>query len=206
MLAFVINPFSQDDTTTEAIAAAQRYTGRWLAMAVIMFLSAVLLTLGLPSVLTLLTRRGRRLGVAGAILFSVGTIGLAGYGSVLVVLRAMVLRDVLEVGDVNDINDDPALVAFFGSWLFAFFAGLLLVAVALLRARTVPMWVPLLMLASLLSQFVLDALGDFGTVLQFLALTVAFTGIAISASTAAHVNGDHGVDYYTDTEAQRRRF
>ena len=139
MLAFDINPFSQDDTTTEAIAAAQRYTGRWLAMAVIMFLSAVLLTLGLPSVLTLLTRRGRRLGVAGAILFSVGTIGLAGYGSVLVVLRAMVLRDVLEVGDVNDINDDPALVAFFGSWLFAFFAGLLLVAVALLRARTVPM-------------------------------------------------------------------
>ena len=185
VLAFAVNPLSQDVDPTAALRSAERSNGRWLGMAAIMFIASVCLTFGVPSVLTLLTGRGHSVGVVGAGLFAIGTIGLSSYAMVLVVVRALVLRDLLTPKDVASLMNDDAVAVFLGSWITAFLLGLVLLSAALFMARTVPMWVPVLVLVSLASQLVLGALGDFGTVLQFLALAVALTGVSMSAARAA---------------------
>lgn len=185
VLAFAVNPLSQDVDPTAALRSAERSNGRWLGMAAIMFIASVCLTFGVPSVLTLLTGRGHGVGVVGAGLFTIGTIGLSSYAMVLVVVRALVLRDLLTPKDVASLMNDDAVAVFLGSWITAFLLGLVLLSAALFMARTVPMWVPVLVLVSLASQLVLGALGDFGTVLQFLALAVALTGVSMSAARAA---------------------
>lgn len=185
VLAFAVNPLSQDVDPTAALRSAERSNGRWLGMAAIMFIASVCLTFGVPSVLTLLTGRGHGVGVVGAGLFAIGTIGLSSYAMVLVVVRALVLRDLLTPKDVAWLMNDDAVAVFLGSWITAFLLGLVLLSAALFMARTVPMWVPVLVLVSLASQLVLGALGDFGTVLQFLALAVALTGVSMSAARAA---------------------
>ena len=185
VLAFAVNPLSQDVDPTAALRSAERSNGRWLGMAAIMFIASVCLTFGVPSVLTLLTGRGHGVGVVGAGLFAIGTIGLSSYAMVLVVVRALVLRDLLTPKDVASLMNDDAVAVFLGSWITAFLLGLVLLSAALFMARTVPMWVPVLVLVSLASQLVLGALGDFGTVLQFLALAVALTGVSMSAARAA---------------------
>lgn len=185
VLAFAVNPLSQDVDPTAALRSAERSNGRWLGMAAIMFIASVCLTFGVPSVLTLLTGRGHGVGVVGAGLFAIGTIGLFSYAMVLVVVRALVLRDLLTPKDVASLMNDDAVAVFLGSWITAFLLGLVLLSAALFMARTVPMWVPVLVLVSLASQLVLGALGDFGTVLQFLALAVALTGVSMSAARAA---------------------
>ena len=185
VLAFAVNPLSQDVDPTAALRSAERSNGRWLGMAAILFIASVCLTFGVPSVLTLLTGRGHGVGVVGAGLFAIGTIGLSSYAMVLVVVRALVLRDLLTPKDVASLMNDDAVAVFLGSWITAFLLGLVLLSAALFMARTVPMWVPVLVLVSLASQLVLGALGDFGTVLQFLALAVALTGVSMSAARAA---------------------
>ena len=71
-------------------------SGRWLAMAVMFFFASVALTLGLPAILTLFDRRGRRLGLAAVGVFTVGTIGTCGYAMLMVFFRALV-----EIGAVR---------------------------------------------------------------------------------------------------------
>ena len=128
VLAFAVNPLSQDVDPTAALRSAERSNGRWLGMAAIMFIASVCLTFGVPSVLTLLTGRGHGVGVVGAGLFAIGTIGLSSYAMVLVVVRALVLRDLLTPKDVASLMNDDAVAVFLGSWITAFLLGL------------VPMW------------------------------------------------------------------
>lgn len=185
VLAFAVNPLSQDVDPAAALRSAEQADGRWLGMAAIMFIASVCLTFGVPSVMTLLTGRGHGLGVVGAGLFAVGTIGLSSYAMILVVVRALVLRELLTPKDVASLMDDDAVAVFLGTWITAFLLGLLLLSAALFMARTVPVWVPVVIVCSMASDLVLGALGDLGTVLQFLALAVALTGVSMSAARAA---------------------
>jgi hypothetical protein len=185
VLAFAVNPLSQDVDPEVAIVSARRSDGRWLGMAAIMFIASVCLTFGIPSVLTLLTGRGHGVGIVGAGLFAIGTIGLSGYAMTLVVVRAMVLDELVTPKTVAGLMGNDAVAVFLAVWIAAFLLGLMLLSIALFVARTVPVWVPALIMGSLASQLVLGALGDLGTVLQFLALTVALTGVAMSAARAA---------------------
>jgi hypothetical protein len=165
-------------------------------MAVIMFLASVCLTLGVPAIWSLLAERTRRLGITALALFTFGAIGLSGYAMLLVFVRAMIRNDLVGAGDMDRLFDDAALLWFIGVWFGASVLGLVMVAVALLVARTAPVWVPVLILVSTSGQLVLGRLGDFGTVLQYLGLAVAFTGLAVAAAGEAQRHADE-LTFYT---------
>jgi len=161
-------------------------------MAGLLFFASVCLTLGLPALLSLFDRRGRRLGTVAVGVFAVGTIGMSAYGMLLVFLRAAILNDLLRIDRLERVTQDTGLLIFLGVWLGCFYLGVLLLGIALLVARTTPRWVPFLILTYVASQVLGDVLGDLGTVLQFFVLAIAFTGAAVAA-TERGVRHDSGL-------------
>jgi hypothetical protein len=81
------------------------------------------------------------------------------------------------------VADDTGLKVFLFGWVAGFYLGVLLIAVALFVARTVPRWVPSLLVVFVAMQPVVSHLGRVGMAAQVLALAVAFTGIAMAAVT-----------------------
>lgn len=186
VLGFLLNPLTQEAADLgDAVTLGEQAAGRWLGMAVLLFFASVCLTLGLPAVMSLFDERGRRLGTVAVGVLTVGTIGLAAYGMLLVFLRAAILKDLVRVDRLEQVTEDTGLLLLLGLWVVGFYLGILLLGVALLVARTTPRWVPVLFLGYVVSQVVGDALGDLGTVLQFFVLAVAFTGAAVAAAERA---------------------
>jgi hypothetical protein len=66
-------------------------------------------------------------------------------------------------------------------WVGSFYLGVLLLAVALLLARTTPKWVPELLFVFVAMQPLSSHLGRVWVALQVMGLAVAFTGIAMAA-------------------------
>jgi hypothetical protein len=182
-LAFgtMLNPLESGDGSTQSTIAVAAVGGRWLGMSVLFFLASVSLTLGLPAILTLFSERGRRTGALAVAVFSIGVIGTSGYAMLLVFFRARVKADAVRAGSLMDVTEDLGLSIFLFGWIAAFYAGLLLLAVALLIARRTPMWVPILLVGFVAVFPVIDALGRVAQVLQVMALAFAFTGIAMEA-------------------------
>src|SRR5688500_3530331 len=85
----VLNPSDADASSAETMRVVTEEGGRWLGMSVMYFGSSVALTLGLPAVLSLCTTRGRRAGLLGVGVFSIGVIGTSGYAMLLVFFRAL---------------------------------------------------------------------------------------------------------------------
>lgn len=186
VLGFLLNPLSQETADLgDAVTLAEQADGRWLGMAVLLFFASVCLTLGLPALMSLFERRGRRLGTVAVGVLAVGTIGLAAYGMLLVFLRAAILNDFVRVDRLERVTEDTGLLILLGLWIVSFFLGLLLLGVALFVAGTTPRWVPFLFVGYVVSQVAGDALGDLGTVLQFFVLAIAFTGAAVAAAERA---------------------
>ena len=182
VLGTLLNPGTGAESGQQTLHVVSDNSGRWLAMAVLFFGASVALTLGLPAVLTLFTRRGHALGMIGVAVFAVGAIGVSGYAMLLVFFRALVLKGAVEGANLDEVVSDNGLSIFLFGWIAAFYVGLLLVALALLRARRTPVWVPGLILLVVAMMPFGDALGRVGQALQMLALAVAFTGIAIEAT------------------------
>jgi hypothetical protein len=182
----LLNPSTSGQTAMETLRVVEEDGGRWLAMAVMFFFASLALTLGLPSVLTLFQRRGRGLGMAGVSIFLVGAIGTCGYAVLMVFFRAMVVADAIKVDAVTRASQDTTLLWFTYIWIGSFYGGLLVLAIALFRARTVDRWIPLVMLAFVLLLPVSSHLGRVGSALQVMALAVACTGMAMAAVTGAH--------------------
>ncbi len=181
-LAFgtVLNPLEPGANTTESVAMIAG-SGRFLGMSVLFFLASLALTLGLPSVLSLFTQRGRRIGVIAVAVFSIGVIGTSGYAMLLVFFRALVKEGALRTASLEKVTTDLGLGVFLFGWIIAFYLGILLLAVALLVARRTPVWVPILLVVFVASFPLADRLGRVGQVLQVMALAFAFTGIAMEA-------------------------
>ena len=186
VLGFLLNPLTQEATDLgDAVALGEQAAGRWLGMAVLLFFASVCLTLGLPALMSLFDERGRRLGTVAVGVLTVGTIGLAAYGMLLVFLRAAILNDLIRVDRLEQVTEDTGLLLLLSLWVVGFYLGILLLGVALFLARTTPRWVPALFLGYVVSQIAGDVLGDLGTVLQFFVLAVAFTGAAVAAAERA---------------------
>jgi hypothetical protein len=83
------------------------------------------------------------------------------------------------------VAKDTGLSMFLFTWIGGFYAGVLLIAIALFVARNVPRWIPALMVAFVAVLPFASHLGRVGMAAQVLALAVAFTGIAMAA-----VSGD----------------
>lgn len=179
-LASMLTPTGSSGS--ETLQLVRQDDHRWLAVSAIYFLAAAMLMLGLPSLLVLLPGRGWYAGVAGVVALAIGVLGLAGYAMLLVFFRALVVTDALVDGSIDAVSEETGLLVFLLGWILAFYLGELLLAIALLRARTVARWVPLLLLLHVALLPLTGALPDPVSRASVLVLALAFAGIGIRAA------------------------
>lgn len=178
----LLNPQSgADESAAETLRVVTEDGGRWLGMSVMYFFASVAMTLGLPSLLSLFSDRGRRTGFLAVCVFSIGVIGLAGLAMLLVFFKALAGAGAIQDARLEVATEDLGLSVFLNGWIISFYAGLLLVALALFLARKTPPWVPGLLVVFVLLFPFADQIGRVGQVLQVMALAVAFTGVAVAA-------------------------
>lgn len=181
----LLNPAPAGASTGETLRVVSEASGQYLAMAVMFFFASVTLTFGLPAILSVFDRRGRRLGLVGVGVFTIGTVGTCGYAMLMVFFRALVEIGALHRSELDKVTSDTGLSMFLFTWIAGFYGGVLLIAIALFLARSVPRWVPALMVGFVAVFPFASQLGRVGMAAQVLALAVAFTGIAMAA-----VSGD----------------
>ncbi len=186
VLGTLLNPASGSQDAGATLRVVENSGGRWLGMAVMFFLASITLALGLPALLSLFARRGRRLGLLAVGVFAVGAIGLSGYSMLMVFFRALVNEDLLKGKNLDQMTHDAGLSIFLYGWIGGFYLGVLLVAIALFVSRKTPKWVPGLFLLFLLLAPFNAHLGRVGMAVQVLALAVGFTGVATAAVSAEH--------------------
>jgi hypothetical protein len=174
--------FPSGDEAATTLQMAADDGGRWLAVAVLYFLAAVTLTLGMPSILTLFQVRGTKFGLTAIGVFTVGCIGLAGFAMLLVFFRALAVNDAIVPGGLDQASSEVGLAAFLFGWIGAFYLGELLLAIALLRVGNLPVWIPgaLLLHVALLPLSVLLRFED--PPITALLITVALCGVGITAN------------------------
>ena len=181
-LGSLLTPASDGSADTLRIVADQG--GRWMAAAATYMVAAVFLTLGLPTALVLLQGRGRTLGLVSAVVLGFGFIGTAGYAMLMVFFRALVKTHTIVGQGIDEVAHDAGLRVFLYAWIVGFVLGELLLGLALLRARTVPRWVPLVLILHVasvcLATLLPDVLGK-ATILLFVA---GMAGIAVTATSA----------------------
>lgn len=186
VLGSVLNPADADASSADTMRIVTEEGGRWLGMSVMYFGSSVALTLGLPAVLSLFTTKGRRAGLLGVGVFSIGVIGTSGYAMLLVFFRALAKAGAIEDTKLEQVTADNGLSIFLYGWIAGFYLGLLLIAVALFLAKKTPSWVPILLIVFVGMFPFTQQIGRVGQVLQVMGLAVAFTGIAIAAVNQVH--------------------
>ncbi|MBZ5738540.1 hypothetical protein [Nocardioides mangrovi] len=170
------------DGTAETLRVVQQQGGRWLAAAAIYFLAAVFLTLGLPSVLMLFQQRARVLGLVAAVVLEFGFIGTAGYAMLMVFFRSLVVTNTIKDQGIDDIAHETGLMVFLYAWIAGFFIGELLLGIALLRARTVPRWVPLVLVLHVATIFLSGVLPELLAKATILLLVAGFAGVAVQVT------------------------
>ena len=183
-LAFASLLSPSSDNSGDTLRIVQQADGRWMVVAVIFFIASVALTLGLPAALSIFPGRGRALSMVAGVVLAVGFLGTAGYSMLMVFFRALVITQAIRDKALEDVTSEAGLTVFLVGWIVAFFLGELLLAIALLRARTTPTWVPVLLLLHVASIFVSRFLPGPLSKATVLLLAVALAGIAIQAVTS----------------------
>ena len=168
-------------SAVETLAIVQRQDDRWLIVAIIYFIAAVGLTLGLPSVMTLFERRGRTLGLWSVLALCMGFLGTAGYSMIMVFFRALAINGGINVGALDRVAEESGLVTFLLGWVASFVLGEALLALALLRSRAVPRWVTITLLVHVASVLLSSLLPGGVARATVMLLAVAFAGFAIQA-------------------------
>lgn len=177
--AFLL-PESED--TADSLRIVQDQGGRWLAAAVIFFISSIGLTLGLPAILSLFDRRGWTLGMISGVVLEVGFIGTAGFAMLMAFFRALVVTEAIRDENIDDLAGEAGLAVFLYTWIAGLYLGELLLGIALLRAGTVPRWVPVMLILHALSFPVSGLLPEYLSKATILLLLLGFAGIAIRAA------------------------
>jgi hypothetical protein len=156
--------------------------GLWLGVAVLYFVAAVMLTLGMPSILTLFNVRGARFGLTAVGIFTASAAGTAGFAMLLMFVRALVMNDAISDATVMNVSQDSGLTGFLYVWIGAIVIGELLLALALLRARATPRWIPALLLVHVALLLIAPYLPDFIGSASPLLIVVALSGLGIRAA------------------------
>jgi hypothetical protein len=155
----------------------------WSMAALMFFLAAIGLTMGLPAILFLFPGRDQLACLVALWTWAIGTIGTAGLAGMVLVFQAAV--DVgLTSEQVGALVHAPALVAGLVVVLGAFYAGEVVLAVVLLRARVVARWVPVVLLAHVACAPLIHLLPGRLQGMQTILLGVALMGVAMRASEA----------------------
>ncbi len=188
VLGSLLNPVPGSQDAAATLRVVEHSGGRWLGMAVMYFIASVALSLGLPALVSLFTKEGRRVGLLAVAVFAVGAIGLAGYAMLMVFFRALVENNALRVNaeGLDAVTHDVGLGVFLYGWIACFYLGVLLVVVALFVSRKTARWVPYTLIFFLAIGPFTSQLGRAAAALQILALAVAFTGVAMAAVSTDH--------------------
>jgi hypothetical protein len=155
---------------------------RWLAVALLYFVASAALTVGMPSVITLFERRGGRLGLSAIGVFTVGTLGIAGYAFLIAFIRALAQESGVGTLDLETVSQNTGLLAILYGWIGAFYLGELLLGIALLRASTTPKWVPGVLLVHVALFPVSSLLPAEVQSLTALLVTVGLCGVGVTAN------------------------
>lgn len=182
VFAQMLNPSGSDQSAATVLEVASNHSGRWLAMSVLFFAAAVGLVLGLPCVLSVFSDRGRTLAMLGVGVFAVGAIGLTGFSALMLMFRALSLNKAIDPRVVDDVVSDRGMQVMLLVWTIGFLGGVVLIALALFRAKTTSVWVPLLLIAFLVIQLVSPGAGRVVAAIGLLAFVAGVTGIAIRAT------------------------
>ncbi len=184
VLALCLGSFllPQSENAAESLRIVQQNDGQWMTAAVILFISSICLSLGLPAIMTLFQRRGWAVGVVAALVLEVGFIGTAGFAMLMGFFRALVNTETIKSQGINDIATDAGLALFLYAWIAGIYLGELLLAIALLRAGTTPRWVPIALIAHVLAFPVSNLLPEYLSKATVLLLVVGFAGVAIQAA------------------------
>ncbi len=188
VLGSLLNPVPGSQDAAATLRVVEHSGGRWLGMAVMYFIASVALSLGLPALVSLFTKEGRRVGLLAVAVFAVGAIGLAGYAMLMVFFRALVENNALRVNaeGLDAVTHDVGLGVFLYGWIACFYLGVLLVVVALFVSRKTARWVPYTLVFFLAIGPFTSQLGRAASAVQILALAVAFTGVAMAAVSTDH--------------------
>jgi Na+/citrate or Na+/malate symporter len=164
------------------VQMTQSEAGLWLAVSILYFVAAIMLTLGMPSILTLFQARGARLGLTAVGIFAASAAGTAGFAMLLMFVRALVMNDAIPDATVLDVTQDTGLTGFLYIWIGALVLGEMLLALALLRARAAPRWIPVLLLVHVallaFAPYLPELIGSGSPLL----ILVALSGIGIRAA------------------------
>jgi hypothetical protein len=190
-LAAALNPTPTGGHAAEVLQVSMMPDDRCVAMAAALFLGSVALLLGLPTLLFACSDRARGLGRLAVAVYAIGVLGSAGYALLLLFLRGLHTREVLRPAEFPRVMDDLSLGVALVVWVAAFYVGLLLLAVALFRARRTAVWVPVLLVVVVACLPFVSMTGHFGQVLQVLLFIFAMTGIAIDAVRDSAGAGTH---------------
>ena len=172
----------EGDTAETTLKLAESDGGRWLAVAVLYFLAAVTLTLGMPSILTFFQVRGTKFGLTAIGVFTIGCIGLAGFAMMLVFFQALAKNHAIKVEELDAASSEVGLTVFLLGWVGAFYLGELLLAIALIRAGNLPLWIPGALLLHVVLLPATAILGVQAPPMTALLITVALCGVGITAN------------------------
>ncbi len=173
-------PTAADSAAT--LRTVEEQDGRWLVVALLFFVAAVMLTVGLPSILTLFENRGSQFGLTAVAVFTVGCVGTAGYAVLLAFVRALVVTETVDGPGIERAVSDGGLSGFLYAWIAAFYLGELLLAIALFLSKTTARWIPALLLLHVLLLPVSSLLPESLQSATALLITLALSGVGITAA------------------------
>lgn len=138
-------------------------------------------------------RGSSRFAAAGGTLAVLGAFGHAVFGGAMLV-GVLMARDAADRAVMAEllesIESSPLLVPFMAAGLLGTVFGLLLLGVALWRSRVVPRWVPLVLWAFLVVEFVGSSLSDYATYVSGVSLLLAFGALAHRVWTSGPTSPD----------------
>ena len=172
----------QSEDAADSLLIVEENGGQWMTAAVILFIASICLSLGLPAIMTLFQTRGWAIGLVAAVVLEVGFIGTAGFAMLMGFFRALVNTETIKSQGINDVASDAGLAVFLYTWIAGLYLGELLLAFALLRARTTPRWVPAALIGHVLTLPVSDLLPEYLSKATVLLLVVGFAGVGIQAA------------------------
>lgn len=172
----------------ELLRRAATDSDSWSVVAALLTVAAVGLVIGLPSLFTLFPRQGFRTGLLATVLLAAGCVMLAAFAQQLLLLRTLALHDAITEQTIDAMSGNHVQRVLLGAGFAVFYLGELALAVALLRARSTALWVPVALIAHVVLVVVaMRVLPEHLQGLPAILMTAALAGAGIAANrTARH--------------------
>ena len=171
------------DGYAERLAAIADAGSTGTASAVLFVISQLFMLVAFLGIGRMALRRAPRLATVGSALGVIGCLGHAVWGgaSLLTLQMAADVENRAVHARVLEAFESSPLMLFAAAGLLGTVLGFLLLGIALLRSRVVPRWVPTLLLAFLVLEFVGTSLSEWAGHGAGVCLGVAFGALAVGA-------------------------